>query len=149
MREIQILFNLTFKNKIFYIHLKKIKLFQTTFGPTTSLNNQNFQINNPEYTLLPGGVLKLRFTVKYNKEKDRPRVATIKLNGVEICDTSVGGNTISGNDNSENQTGGPQSPPPTGKTLIRVTEAALCGMRTPARPLVYNGRKAEGIFLYI
>ncbi|KRT83413.1 Trypsin [Oryctes borbonicus] len=120
-----------------------------TFGPSTTLNNQNFQINNPEYILLPGAPLRVKFTIKYDKNNATPVVESIKLNGVEICDGSSSTIAITEATNevvTSRRDAPTQRPfvPSTGKTLLGVTKLTECGLKAQASPLVYNGRKAEG-----
>ncbi|KAK9751277.1 Serine protease gd N-terminus [Popillia japonica] len=119
----------------------KADVLVNTFGPVTSLNNQNFQINNPEYTLLPGAVLRIRITVKYNKNAPTPNVVGIKLNGIEICDEFASNNSISENPVTPGQK--PTVIASIRKTFIAENKRIQCGLKTQVRPLVYNGKKAE------
>ncbi|GJQ80661.1 hypothetical protein Trydic_g9245, partial [Trypoxylus dichotomus] len=116
-----------------------------TFGASTTLNNQNFQINNPEYVLLPGAPLRVKFTVKYDKNQPTPYVVSVKLNGVEVCDESSIGSAITEatNDLPTRKDAPTQRPftPSTRKTVFRINE---CGLKPQARPLLYNSKKAEG-----
>lgn len=139
--------------------------FQNTFGPASSLNNQNFLISKPDFKLVPGDVLRVKFTIKFNPEKAIPNVVGIKINGFEICASDVPKVTDYGSNNVVNSTNivnsnnvvnsaniviPPKvtSTPSPDKTVVELdTDDGMCGIKAQARALVYNGQKVEGRML--
>lgn len=64
-------------------------LFQSSFGEVSSSDNLSYKIENKQQNLNPGTHLQITISVVYNSFYLTPRVQTVRLNGQQICPSSI------------------------------------------------------------